>query len=75
MSTDSTRLDDIGQVDVLRAVRDKAIEDVLGMPNSFPGVIVVEPANFVRAVADETFVMSLRDDPPFTAADGTWSPP
>ncbi|HYQ30163.1 MAG TPA: hypothetical protein VER04_23195 [Polyangiaceae bacterium] len=70
----STRIDDDADVAALRALRDRALADDGNEPGRWGGNIVVEPAGFVREVADETYVMSLRDDLPFTDSNGRWTP-
>jgi hypothetical protein len=74
-SSTSARFVDASDVGALRQLRKQALADADASPALFPGTIVVEPRGYVRKVADETFVMSLRDDPPFTLEDGTWHPP
>jgi len=71
----SARIDPVADAEALREVRDRAIADAMTSPGFFYGVINVEPSGYVRAVPDESFVMSLRDELPFTDDDGLWSPP
>ena len=73
-SPTSFRITSAAATQALRELRERALSDWEKNPNLFSGAIVVEPPGFVRTIADETYVMSLRDELPFTNSDGLWAP-
>jgi hypothetical protein len=63
------------EADALRRLRDQAFADFEANPNSFFGLIITEPPNFVPPMPGQTVDMSMRDELPFTDENGQWSPP
>jgi hypothetical protein len=59
------------EASALRALRDLAIQEASAL--LWPGGILAEPEGYVREL-DFTFMFSVRDELPFTDADGRWAP-
>jgi hypothetical protein len=67
--TRSFRIEDVTATSALRALRDQAIEASEASSQYFMGVIAVRSPG-----DDESYFMSLRDELPFSVADGSWVP-
>jgi hypothetical protein len=67
--TRSLRIDDVTAATALRALRDQAIAASEASSRYFIGVIAVRAND-----GDQHYFMSLRDELPFSGADGLWTP-
>lgn len=65
----SFRIDDVAAATALRSLRDQAIDASESSSRYFIGVITVRSGE-----NNERYFMSLRDELPFVAADGSWIP-
>jgi hypothetical protein len=72
--TKSFRVDDTASVEALRSLRDAALTNAAQAPGAWQGVIRIEPAGYVPD-GDIGYVLSVRDELPFTDTAGLWSPP
>jgi hypothetical protein len=72
--TKSFVVDDLDAAAALRSLRDRAIAEATVAPGLFVGFI---PVALAGSTVDRQncYVLSMRDDVPFTDAQGMWSPP
>jgi hypothetical protein len=72
--TRSFRIDDDESIAALRDLRIRAVQDWTRAPGFFSGTIPVAAGGSVRE-GGLGYVLSLRDDLPFTNSEGVWVPP
>jgi hypothetical protein len=70
----SFRIDEPDAVRALRQLREEAIDNASQTPGYFRGYIAILPGDDVLAPG-EGYALAVRDELPFTDADGQWSPP